>query len=69
MDLFNTFSLKHFEQAPWDLKENQSLTGGRLKIIDTALYDKDFHFQLINELISKDNSMYDLMFLTSKIQK
>jgi hypothetical protein len=69
VDLFNTFSLKHFEQAPWDLKENQSLTGGRLQIIDTALYDKDFHFQLINELISKDNSMYDLMFLTPNITK
>lgn len=69
VDLFNTFSLKHFEKAPWDLKENQSLTGGRLQIIDTTLYDKDFHFQLINELISKDNSMYDLMFLTPNITK
>ena len=64
VNFFNTFSLEHFERCPWDLKENHSLTGGRLHILATNSYDKDFHFQLTNELISKDNSMYDLMFLT-----
>ena len=64
VDFFNFFSIKHYEQHPWELKENHSLTGGKLHIIPTRFYNQALHFQLVNELIKKDNSMYDLMFLT-----
>jgi hypothetical protein len=63
VDFFNAFSKSHFEPHPWELKENQSLTGGKLHIIPTDSYNKAFHLKLTNELIERGNSMYDLMFL------
>jgi hypothetical protein len=67
VEFFNVFSVKHFEAAPWDLKENKSLTGGKLHIIPTHSYDIALHLQLTSELIEGGNSMYDLMFLTPNI--
>lgn len=63
VDFFNSFSILHFGLQPWELKENRNLTGGQLHIIQNNLYTKEYHDQLVKELIADGNSMYDLLFL------
>lgn len=63
VDYFNAFSTIHFNQVPWNLKENRNLTGGKLNILSNLAYNQGYHRQLMFELVEEGNSMYDLMFL------
>ena len=63
-DWFNGFSKEHYKIAPWSLKENQKLTGGRLILTIENSYTKAFHITERDRLIKNENSLYDLMFLT-----
>ena len=67
VDYFNSFSSLHFTLKPWDLNENRNLTGGKINILLDHSYTKALHLELQRELIKKENSMYDLMFLTPNI--
>lgn len=64
VDFFNTFSTIYYEENPWNLKENNSITGGKLYLIQSKHFDKNFHKKLVDELSENGNSMYDMMFLT-----
>lgn len=64
VDFFNGFSARHFELSPWNLKENRHLPGGKMNVLLSSSYTKSFHSRLVKELIAKENSMYDLMFLS-----
>ena len=61
---FNSFSESHYDLRPWELKENRNIAGGQIVILEHKNYTKGFHHELVNELKVKENSMYDLMFLT-----
>lgn len=63
-DWYNTFSNSHYEQRPWELRENRNLYGGKLIILKTVDYNKALHIQLDKNLIENENSKYDLMFFT-----